>query len=385
MGALGGVANQWIAIFEELSKRNVPFIFFNFEGSDMMKIIKKKGIKNFPLVDIDNFDWNTLPDLVTEEDVMVITSFDHFLYRFLKVNPKIIYYNLSQYIGQISGYKYGLNFKKLGGKLIKLLDEKNAFAPMDGGRKNESYTELGYQAKFYHFLPITVDRISSNLYVKNNGKKLVCCYIGRSVDWKMIPLKRILKDFLLTETPVVFHIIVSSYKEMLNHIPLQEFSRKNIEFIIKENLPIEELNDYLKNTHIDIGFGMGTSVLDFAKLGIPSIVVDYGKKDFPDNYKYVWLADTEEYNLGDDMDKHLQNNPKRISLQHIVSNITTDDNYLKKKSDETWEYINREHSKESTVDKLCNIAEKTEFRLQMAQKYVPYFWKAHNLLKNISR
>src|SRR5690606_14892751 len=106
-------------------------------------------------------------------------------------------------------------------------------------------------------------------------------YIGRSVDWKMMPLLKILEDIYTEDVHIEFHLIVSSCQEMLTYIPISKYKNR-IDFHIVENLSYVELDMYLQKTNIDLGFAMGTSVLDFAKNGIPSIVVDYSRKNFPE-------------------------------------------------------------------------------------------------------
>ena len=48
----------------------------------------------------------------------------------------------------------------------------------------------------------------------------------------------------------------------------------------------------------DVVFAMGTSALEAAKLGIPSVLMDASYYEFPKDYRYRWLFESEEYVLG---------------------------------------------------------------------------------------
>lgn len=379
-GSLGGVSMLWISIFEELIKRDKKFLFFNFENSDMHKIIINKGYNNFPLIDINKFDWLKIDEIVNNEDILVITSFDQFLYNFLKASPKVIYYNLSQYVSRISAYKFGLNFKFLGRKLIENLDNKHAFAAMDSGRFRETEEFYNYQIINKYYLPVALDTSFSNNYDYKISESISFGYIGRSVDWKMMPLLKIIEDIYKTGIKAKFHLIISSYNELLKFIPIDKFQDR-ISFIIKESLPYDELNKYLMESSIDVGFGMGTSVLDFAKHGIPSIVVDYSSRIFPTNYKYIWLHKTSNYNLGDDITKRYIEKKDGFTIDELILQIQNKQTFLNEISNLAFKYVTCFHNIAYLVDKLLQQSNETTFHLNDAKRHVPYLSKTHNTLR----
>ena len=381
-GSLGGVSMLWISIFEELIKRDKKFLFFNFENSDMHKIIIKKGYNNFPLIDINKFDWLKIDEIVNNEDILVITSFDQFLYNFLKASPKVIYYNLSQYVSKIAAYKFGLNFKFLGRKLIENLDNKHAFAAMDSGRFRETEEFYNYQIINKYYLPVALDTSFSNNYDYKISESISFGYIGRSVDWKMMPLLKILEDVYKTGIEANFHLIISSYQELLRFIPIHKFQDR-ITFIIKESLPYDELNKYIVDNSIDVAFGMGTSILDFAKHGIPSIVVDYSTNLIPVNYKYIWLHNTRYFGLGDDISKHYIENDKGFAINELILKIKNDPNFLTNISKLDYNYVTHYHNISYFVDELHKQADRTSFYLKEARIYVPYLSRIHNALRKL--
>ncbi len=46
-------------------------------------------------------------------------------------------------------------------------------------------------------------------------------------------------------------------------------------------------------------FAMGTSTLDGAKLGIPTVRLDYSYKSIPKNYKYKFFHEVKGYSMGE--------------------------------------------------------------------------------------
>ena len=120
---IGGLTSLYITIFEQLIHERRPFVFFNYKDGIVARELRKKGIEITP-IDIDTFDWNLLNTVVGPDDVLVTTSFDECLYRFMKINPRIMYYVVHEFIGEISKYKFGFNRRKSGHRLVALLDEK---------------------------------------------------------------------------------------------------------------------------------------------------------------------------------------------------------------------------------------------------------------------
>jgi hypothetical protein len=101
----------------------------------------------------------------------------------------------------------------------------------------------------------------------------------------------------------------------------------------------DDLNDFLFNK-VDVLAAMGTSALEGAKMGIPTILLDYSYFKINDDYVFRWLFSTTNYDLGheivsDDIKKGNQ------SLRNILFDIN---NNYQSISNETYNYFQKNHN-----------------------------------------
>ena len=93
-------------------------------------------------------------------------------------------------------------------------------------------------------------------------------------------------------------IISSIFFYFLGKILLYPFLNFENKFFAVEfhgNLKYKNLINLLNNS-VDLSFAMGTSALDSAKIGIPTVLVDYSFKKIK-NYKFRWIFDTQNFDL----------------------------------------------------------------------------------------
>ena len=110
---------------------------------------------------------------------------------------------------------------------------------------------------------------------------------------------------------------------------------------------------------IDINASMGTSVLESAKFGIPSIVLDFDYKVINKKYKFRWLHETVNYDLG-----HLINNENLVNENHELIDMTNEfinnSNIISEKS---FNYYVSNHSLESVSENLKKQIEKSKLTI----------------------
>lgn len=383
--SVGGVTSLYITLFEELIKQKIDFLFFNYHDGIVVQELSKKG-HIIPVIDISEFDWMKLSDHVTGEDIIILTSFDECYYKFVEINPKILYYNINDYLGEISKYKWGLNMRFLGRKFIQKLDESNSILLMDDTGINNAKSKFDYKLKNLNFLPVPITESNVNNYFKRSASsmELRLSYVGRSIDWKMMPLKKILNDLkLIIDKPKIrFTIIVDNKEEMKKYIDLPNFENDGFYIEIYENVPPFELPELLLENS-DIGFGMGTVVLDYGKLGIPVILMDACRKELPNHYKYRWNFETEMFCLGKFIDSYL-GNFTGLSMKQLIDQAHNNPEFLNANSTKVFEYTNSQHGVKNFVNKLNTYAKKTEFKMAESKPFVLYYNKIHQFFKNIT-
>ena len=129
----------------------------------------------------------------------------------------------------------------------------------------------------------------------------------------------------------------------------------NIEIIGK--LKPQELDLFLlENT--DILTGMGTSALEGAKLGIPTILLDISYYDLKGDYKYRWIHDTKNYDLGHEItQKDLE-----VDNQSLINMIDEALNNYRNISAKALDYFVQNHEIKHVAKKFIEKVNLSELR-----------------------
>lgn len=185
------------------------------------------------------------------------------------------------------------------GKKLKELSERGIIRYMDYNNYYWNSTVFNFSINQKYFLPISVDDFSIPTITSRSfdDNSISFLWLGRLDIDKYNTVLTLLNelDILADKYKVTLYIVGSGKKEK----ELRDCSRQNnAKIIFTGPLFGAELNDLIANK-IDIGFAMGTSALDIAKLGKPVIVE--GVLDYPYNAgeqkDYVLLSEIENYDV----------------------------------------------------------------------------------------
>jgi hypothetical protein len=110
---------------------------------------------------------------------------------------------------------------------------------------------------------------------------------------------------------------------------------------------------------LDILFAMGTSALEGARLGVPTALLDFSYGPVPADYRYRWLFDAEDFELGRLIDASRRGESSDLSLARMLDQLAEDPVGL---SHRTFEYCRRHHSLESGVEAFLAAAGAASFR-----------------------
>ncbi|MEI7503690.1 MAG: hypothetical protein WCJ61_10440, partial [Paludibacter sp.] len=176
-------------------------------------------------------------------------------------------------------------------------------------------------------------------------------YIGRAEKWKVNPVKKIISDLSIikrTEKKEFrLHIFTDNVDEFGQ---LLSYNSNEIEIIYHSNIFGTELDQFIKK-EILISFAMGTSCLESAKLGIPSILVDCSYDAFPNSYKYNWIYNSEGFSLGKVLDKNYIS-MNGYTLLEIFKQIFQNDSFIGDVSNRCLEYTSKNHDIETITSLL---------------------------------
>ena len=230
------------------------------------------------------------------------------------------------------------------------------------------------------YIPIPIPS-SKYLYRPHfQGNAINLTYVGRGDEiWKIMPIKKVLQDITNLKTVKKINIHIVSQITNLFSQHLAAFESANLNIFYHDDIIGDKLRVFLiKNSNIH--FAMGTSALEGAVLGIPTVLLDYSYAEFPINYKYRWIYETEDYSLGYNINYHY---PIGLyQMEDIVSSICND-NERSLISRKCYEYVNSKHSLGNTVQILLDIDSNAKLRDFL--KYCKQDWFIRKAFHAISK
>lgn len=147
----------------------------------------------------------------------------------------------------------------------------------------------------------------------------------------------------------------------------------------------EHRGDELKKiiSSSNIGFAMGTSALEIAAYGIPTILLDYSYKSVSEEYRYKWLFNSINFTLGSAIDLReditMGNN---LRMTNVINELITDYDPLSKKC---YQYVVEFHTELALSTKLTTAVKETRATFQelkkrnLMKKPIWYLFKKHKI------
>jgi len=188
-------------------------------------------------------------------------------------------------------------------------------------------------------------------------KSINLCWLGRIADFKVhilnYSLVELSKLARIKNSSIIFHIIGSGeFEDKLMLKCQHEFFK-----IIKVGrLEKDQVDKYLfKNIHGI--FAMGTSALDGARLGLPTILLDQSYSKVNEGYIFKYLFNAESFDLGHPI-TNLDFKKGNDSLEKIIEGFKEE---YKNLSDKTIKYFNNNHSINIICNKFLNKIDGPEY------------------------
>lgn len=380
----GGYTTLLLNLITELSRQGEDVVLINFTNGIIAKELNAGGIK-FSLLDIQKDGWKKIGKNIKADDILILSKFHEAFYHLLNANPKVLYYNINDFISSISSYKFNLNFTRLGKKLVVKLLEKNSLFFMDDTGIENIHARFGINVDNPRFLPIPVPMSDHpntflSLTAKSNSV-LQCSYIGRAVNWKIFPLQKILADILKNEVATRLTIITDNKRELFKKLDFIQYKREGLELKFLDNMTPSEIDRFLaKNSQLN--FGMGTTALHSAALGIPTVLMDYANEPFPDNYAYTWLYESENFSLGKNIS--WRKFTGKLQMKNIME-VMSEKESMEIVSRKCFEYVSRYHDLNVVAGQLRKFVVESDFRLMDAKEFIPYYSAPHQFIKRLQK
>lgn len=221
------------------------------------------------------------------------------------------------------GFRYFIYFYDK--KSVQIFNDKKSIYFMDGENYIKTKELLDVDIANPLYSPLIIDDIDNikQQYTPNDNI-LNSIWIGRIGDFKvhillytLQQLNKIAKNY---KKSIVFTIVGRG--EYLDYLQEQTNSLNDIEIKYIDYIDPNDLKEFLID--MDIGFAMGTATLDFAKYGLPTVLLDFAYEEITKDYRFDWLYNTKNFTLGRQITNALcvKNN---TSLKDII--VSLEDSY----------------------------------------------------------
>lgn len=208
-------------------------------------------------------------------------------------NLKFLFWNLHPTEHEWARYSFG----GVGAEFIKYfylkIDSKNALACMDWQTESSLREFLQPNAINPAIIPVMLENCEFKIKHKLlNENELNIAWVGRLSSEKTYGLINLMDNLaqINLEQKIILHIIGEG--NCAHWIP----KHYNFEVRYLGTISPLKLDSYLSE-NIDLGFAMGTSMLEFEKLGIPCgmIYISYEKVDYN---SFLWSFELPKFMLG---------------------------------------------------------------------------------------
>lgn len=200
-------------------------------------------------------------------------------------------------------------------------------------------------------IPIAIQIPDKNYeFVKGKNEPIHLCWIGRvSKDFKSIPIQHLINDMdeLISTGKYQMDLTIVGMGDAWEDIK-NLASKKKFDINFRESVDYDRIGEFLYD-NADILVAMGTSVLDGAKNGCPSVVITPVKPSNKEEVDYRWIFESKGYSLGEYPD--IKSGPDQVkkSLKTICDEYQENDGFNTK----SYEYA-CEFDENKVFSKLLN-------------------------------
>ena len=362
---VGGVQVLYLNLIKELFNKNIIVKLISYKESWLNSELNRYKIK-YEFLNIESTKIQEFNTFIKAEDILVSTFLMDEYFLFLKVNPLLLFWNVFPRTLYVNESKINVLRKLFRKRLINKMINNRGLVFMDNSGVNSIKNQFGISIKS-EIIQIPINTSEKNLYLTMKKRKhdniINITYLGRAEKWKVKPVIKILKDiyeYKSNEFKIIFHIITDEIEEF---IKLLDFTATIFELRFYSGISGENLTRFLLEK-ADLHIAMGTSCLEGSGNGIPSILIDASFNDFPENYKYRWIFENENYSLGE-----LLEDSSDIMKGHTLTEIL--DYYNEDRADELvsisnlcFEYTKRNHGLELVTNSFIHACFNTELRIK---------------------
>lgn len=235
---------------------------------------------------------------------------------------------------------------------IRLFEKNKSLCFMDSANVKSIEKIFNITVKTPIYLPLIIKDIQKLeiSYEDLASEQIRCLWIGRICDFKVHILLYTIKEILKNYPKAKITIIGNG--DYLDYLKQEVKNMGHIDIVFKDFIAPEDVKNEVKKNHI--GLAMGTAALDMAKYGLPVISLDAFYQQVKIDYRFKWLHERKDYNLGEICENEKQNKlvfdgmPINILLEQIFKNYED----LSQKS---FDYVSSNFDTNNTLEKFIKV------------------------------
>lgn len=372
---VGGVSLLFLRLAEELSLRGVAECYLVDYADGFMAAHRNKTLAGFAEYRDDEV-------LVIPPDAIAIfqsmTPWSIFPSLRLSPQTRILFWNCHPFnlIPTLPGLRQPMQHNMAFGRivlatllrsyrskmsqLIRLLLSKNSLIFMDWTNVRTTERYLGMTIAEPVYLPIpapapgTVESMPPRDF-QTQGLRLA--WVGRIADFKYPILKYSLRELNRIQSilGLRLEVLVVGMGDFVEKLRVDVVAMDHIDVKFIDYVPPDQLDDFLLH-NVDVLLAMGTSALEGAKLGIPTLLLDVAYGQIPEGYLFQWLHERKGFSLGDVLGpEHVV--PGNRSLVERIEEIRADHAGL---SDRAVQHFEKFHALPTVALQLLKAAHDTQ-------------------------
>ena len=264
------------------------------------------------------------------------------------------------WITRATGATFMRRFARQMASFVRSLHERGSLMFVDGATYRATCEALGITISDPVFVPTPcpVGPVNPSASAALHSP-IAAAWVGRLGDFKvpilLHTLERLSQDARRRQKSVRFTIVGDGPQK--GEIYAERFAHEYFSVAYRGTLGAQDLDRFL-GQDVDILFAMGTSALEGAKLGVPTVLLDVAYGPVPDGYVFKWLFDSTLFGLGS-LIRLQPLEPSNTSLSHIMDALIADRPAL---SATTHRYCLENHSMDSVLTRFAAAAERASFR-----------------------
>ena len=261
-------------------------------------------------------------------------------------------------------YYYSLGavyLKHLMRRFTAILVQHRGIAFMDGENRKAAEEVIGTSIQKPVYVPVASGPVNRQAFKYFDS----FAWLGRLADFKI---------------PILFRTIEAAwrysleYKQKLNfHIigdgPEREKVRKFAESLHSQYFEVQMVGEIEEReieqqlaSRASVLFAMGTSALEGARIGMPTILLDFSYNQVNSDYKYNYVFEACDYTLGREIGGDGYQ-PGSRSLEQVINELRDPDHY-QRVSDRCCQYYSYNHDMAAVSHRLLEALRISELRYE---------------------